>query len=130
ERDAVGSRPDACYTSRFPRRRPYACDRNRDGGTVSKLRNKLFRRHKKSKKLTLTATAREIGQIGVAIVRDGIVGVPVAFGRSLVMDSGFAGVFSEDRFFEVLGRQVLTLFNNLGPIYGKAGQVFLSRLSP
>lgn len=97
---------------------------------MSKLRDKLLRRHKKQKRLSLSATAREVGQIGAALVRDGFFGVPLAFGKSLIKEPSFVGIFSEERFFEIVGRQVLTLFNNLGPIYGKAGQVFLSRLSP
>lgn len=97
---------------------------------MSKLRDKLLSRHKKQRRLSLSATAREIGQIGATLLRDGFVGVPLAFGKSLVSEPGFVGILSEDRFFEIVGRQILTLFNNLGPIYGKAGQVFLSRLSP
>jgi ubiquinone biosynthesis protein len=97
---------------------------------VSKLRDKLLKRHRKQKRLALKATAREIGQIGGAVLRHGVVGMPLAFGRSIVRDPGLDGIFSEARFFEVVGRQIVTLFDHLGPIYGKAGQVFLSRLSP
>ncbi len=94
------------------------------------LRDKLFKRHKTSKSFTLTATAREFGQIGLALLQHGVVGVPLAYGKSFVKDAGFVSVLEEDKFFEIMGRQILTLFNGLGPIYGKAGQVFLSRLSP
>jgi ubiquinone biosynthesis protein len=97
---------------------------------VSKLRDKLLKRHKKGKNLSLTATAREVGQIGLTLVQHGMIGMPLAYGKSVLKDSGFVSVLNEDKFFEIMGRQILTLFNGLGPIYGKAGQVFLSRLSP
>jgi len=97
---------------------------------VAKIRDQLPKSPKKSKTLTFTATAREVGQIGLALIQHGVVGMPLAYGKSLVKDTGFVSILNEDKFFEILGRQILTLFNGLGPIYGKAGQVFLSRLSP
>ncbi len=97
---------------------------------MSKLRDKLSKRHKKSKTFRLTATARELGKIGLTVIQHGVVGMPLAYGKSFVKDVGFVSLLNEDKFFEILGRQILTLFNGLGPIYGKAGQVFLSRLSP
>jgi ubiquinone biosynthesis protein len=97
---------------------------------VSKLRDKLFKRHKKNKSVGLSATVREITQISLAVIQHGVVGMPLAYGKAFVKDVGFVSLLNEDKFFEILGRQLLTLFNGLGPIYGKAGQVFLSRLSP
>lgn len=100
------------------------------GGLVSKLRDSVRNRHRKAKRLGFAATAREIGQLGAAVVRYGFIGMPLAFGKSVLNAPALDGMFSEARFFEVLGRQIVILFDHLGPIYGKAGQVFLSRLSP
>lgn len=76
------------------------------------------------------AIPRELGRISYAWVRHGIIGFPYSFSRSFWEDPSFDGAFSEDRFCELVGAVTADLFDALGPIYGKAGQIALSRLSP
>lgn len=76
------------------------------------------------------AIPRELGRVSVAWVRHGILGFPYTVGRSFLSDPSFEGVFSEERFCDFVGEVTADLFDDLGPIYGKAGQIALSRLTP
>ena len=49
--------------------------------------------------------------------------------RAFLSEPALDGVFPESRVLDVFGRRFLRLFDELGPIYGKAGQIALSRLS-
>jgi len=76
------------------------------------------------------ALIRELGRVSTACVRHGVVDVPLAFGRTVLKGPVLDGPFSEARLIEMVGDAVLALFDDLGPIYGKGGQILLSRLSP
>ena len=76
------------------------------------------------------AIPRELGRVSTAWLRHGILGFPYSMGRSFLSDPSFDGAFSEERFCDLIGEVTGELFDALGPIYGKAGQMALSRLSP
>lgn len=76
------------------------------------------------------AVPREAARLSIALLRHGVIGLTARVGQAAAHSSALDGTLSEARFFEILGDQVLTLFDSLGPIYGKAGQIILSRLSP
>jgi ubiquinone biosynthesis protein len=86
-------------------------------------------RKRSSKKSLPRAIALESGRVGVAVVRHGFFGVPYALSRSLLFDASIDNVRDPGRRRELLGKSFLKLFDDLGPVYGKAGQIFLSRLS-
>ena len=76
------------------------------------------------------AIPKELGRVSAAWVRHGVVGLPLLMGRSVFKDPSLDGVMSLNKFYEIFGQTSVELFNALGPIYGKAGQMALSRLSP
>jgi ubiquinone biosynthesis protein len=76
------------------------------------------------------AIPKEFGRVSTAWMRHGVMGLPILLGRSVLQDPSLDGIMSAQRFFELFGQSSVDLFNALGPIYGKAGQMALSRLSP
>jgi len=74
--------------------------------------------------------ARELTHVMRATLTDGFIGVPRELVREILTSPSLGGVFDGERLRDAFGRQILELFASLGPIYGKAGQVALSRLSP
>jgi len=76
------------------------------------------------------ALAREAGRLSLAWWRFGVFGLPLSLLRQLIREPSFDRVLSEERLCDTFGDNALRLFNDLGPIYGKAGQMILSRLSP
>jgi ubiquinone biosynthesis protein len=98
---------------------------------MAKLRDKLMRSPPRSgAEREPLAIPRELGRLTVAWLKHGVVGLPLSVGRSLATEPALDGALSEARFFDLFGERALRLFDDLGPIYGKAGQVLLSRLSP
>ncbi len=79
---------------------------------------------------TTLAIPKELSRISLAWVRHGLVGFPLTLGRSVLKDPSLDGLMSVNKFFELLGQSSVELLDALGPIYGKAGQMALSRLSP
>lgn len=75
------------------------------------------------------AFATEFYRVGSAWLRQGIFGVPYELGRSLLWDVRLDSARNPQRRRELLGHALLKMFDELGPVYGKAGQVLLSRLS-
>lgn len=75
------------------------------------------------------AVPREVTRVTGALIRHGALGFPVEALRSLWERPALDGALSESRLFDLFGDSMLRLFDGLGPIYGKAGQVALSRLS-
>ncbi len=75
------------------------------------------------------ALAREVSRVGVAWLKNGVVGLPVKIGYSAISEPFVDGPLNSERFFEIVGDSLLHLFSDLGPVYGKAGQVMLSQLS-
>jgi ubiquinone biosynthesis protein len=76
------------------------------------------------------AVPREALRLAHAWVRHGVFGMPARLAMSFIREPAFDGPMSESRFFDAFGENALRLFDDLGPIYGKAGQIVLSRLSP
>ena len=76
------------------------------------------------------ALLKEIAAVARATTRLTTLRIPVAVGTSLVSDSAFDGALNPVRALEVVGNALLDYINELGPIYGKAGQILLSRLTP
>jgi ubiquinone biosynthesis protein len=62
-----------------------------------------------------------------AVVRKGMIGMPVRFWRALAQDSQLDS--SEGRAVDLFSEGLLQFFESLGPVYGKLGQISLSRLS-
>lgn len=75
------------------------------------------------------AIPRELVRVYGAVVWHTAIGMPYEMARSFLTEPALDGAFPESRLFDVLGRRVIRLFDELGPIYGKAGQIALSRLS-
>lgn len=71
----------------------------------------------------------ELTRVSTAWLKHGILGLPLTLSRALLKDPALEGPLSESRLFDLFGERTLKLFDELGPIYGKAGQVLLSRLS-
>jgi ubiquinone biosynthesis protein len=63
-------------------------------------------------------------------VKHGVFGLPTAVGRALLKDPGLDPPTGDSRLLDLVGETALRFFDALGPIYGKAGQIALSRLSP
>ncbi len=74
--------------------------------------------------------ATELRRIFLAWLRHGVVGFPFAFGRTVLGTPSLGGALDGERLLDQVGEQALKLFDELGPLYGKAGQMILSRLSP
>ena len=77
-----------------------------------------------------TAIPVEVHRVSRAWVRHATFGMPVRMLRSLWSSPALAGAMDETKVLSAFSESVLQLFDDLGPIYGKAGQVALSRLSP
>ena len=95
---------------------------------IAKKRKKLA--SKLPKPLNHLAVLREITNIYGAVIRHGVIGLPLRLTKSLLRDSGLEPLWNEDHFLDLIGDVLLGLFDSLGPVYGKAGQVCLSHLSP
>ncbi len=94
------------------------------------LRKKLMSNKGGLPKSSVWSVPKEVGRVGVAWFRHGVVGLPIRVTKSLLKDPQIDGPMSESRLLDIFGENVIQLFNELGPIYGKAGQTILSRLSP
>jgi ubiquinone biosynthesis protein len=90
------------------------------------LRKKLMGR---SRDINLLAVPRELSRVGVALIKHGVFGMPLKWTKSFLKDPQIDGPLSESRILDLFGENALQLFNDLGPIYGKAGQTILTRLS-
>ena len=71
----------------------------------------------------------EVLKVYRAFVKLGVVDIPYSVLKSIWSDTQFEPIWRLDRIYELLGSAILGCFDSLGPVYGKAGQVFLSRLS-
>ena len=109
------------------------------GGTGD-LRTKLMQKRslRASMRATLSeersahplAFMKELAAVARATTRLAYVRLPLAVGKSLVADPVLENPASPARALEVVGTALLEYINELGPIYGKAGQIALSRLDP
>lgn len=78
---------------------------------------------------TMTAIPTEFFRVYTTLVKLGVCDVPVKMAKSFWSDSQLDHLIKVERLYEILGDALLGSFDSLGPVYGKAGQVFLSRLS-
>lgn len=78
----------------------------------------------------LTAIPGELFRVYFALIKLGFCDLPLGLLKSLIMDSQLDHALNAERCYELLGDALLATFDSLGPVYGKAGQMFLSRLSP
>ena len=76
------------------------------------------------------ALAREAGRLSMAWWRFGVLGLPISLAHQLLHEPSLDRLLNEERLCDTFGDNALQFFNALGPIYGKAGQMLLSRLSP
>lgn len=76
------------------------------------------------------ALPRESLRVMQAFLRHGLLSLPLSTVRTALKEPALDGILSEARLRDLFGKLVLELFDELGPIYGKAGQIALSRLSP
>lgn len=75
------------------------------------------------------ALSREFFTLSKEIAAAGLVRFPLALTRSWIKDSGLDPVWNESRLLEIVGDTLLACVNNLGPIYGKCGQIMLTRMN-
>lgn len=76
------------------------------------------------------ALLREMERVCSAWLSNSFVRLPLNLSRAVVLKSGLTGVFDEEMIFDLFGDTILGLFDDLGPVYGKAGQTLLTRLPP
>lgn len=74
------------------------------------------------------ALAREMIFIHRQLLRSGAFVLPFGIIRAWWKETGLEPVFSEQRLLDLVGDIVLNCLNQLGPVYGKLGQIALSRL--
>ena len=75
------------------------------------------------------AIPSEFIRVYFSLVKLGLCDLPYNLVRSFWEDSQLDHVLMADRLYDILGETLLGCFDSLGPVYGKAGQVLLSRLS-
>lgn len=76
------------------------------------------------------AFLKELAAVTRATTRLAYVRLPLAVGKSIVADPALDNTATPARALELVGAVLLDYINELGPIYGKAGQIALSRLDP
>ena len=74
------------------------------------------------------AVANELLQIYKGMLKQGVIKTPLRLSRYLFKESALESPLSEDRLMELFSDIVLESFNELGPVYGKAAQIALSRI--
>lgn len=84
----------------------------------------------RKKKSSWLSVPLELAAVGRAVLMYSAVSLPARVSKSLLLDPHIDSIFDEARFLDLLGDATLELFDALGPIYGKIGQMGLSRLSP
>ena len=73
------------------------------------------------------AIPKEIWRLGVGFVAHGSMGIPFKFVASFVNDSSLVP-WSDAKVFSIVGEALLAVIDAWGPLYGKAMQVWLSRM--
>ncbi len=71
----------------------------------------------------------ELVQINTALAKAGL-DLPKRLTKAVFQDSGLEPTWHSERLYDLVGEMLLSTFDHLGPVYGKAMQVTLSRLSP
>ncbi len=97
----------------------------------SSLMQKRSSRAKEARPANLSpAMIRELVAFTGATIRLAWIRLPGALVKSAAIDPAFDDAGNPARALEVVGSALLEYMNDLGPIYGKAGQILLSRLDP
>lgn len=78
--------------------------------------------------LSIWALSRESVRFWKAFVGETGLLFPQRLLHALLLDTQLLGGMDRERISEIVGATVLSLFNNLGPIYGKVAQTALTRL--
>ncbi|SMF71183.1 ABC1 kinase family protein [Pseudobacteriovorax antillogorgiicola] len=73
------------------------------------------------------AIANELLKIYKGLIKQGTIGTSIKISKFFLVDSGLEAPWSEKRLMDLFGDIVLDCFNELGPVYGKAAQIALSR---
>lgn len=96
---------------------------------MSKLRSKLMSHRKKQSRWRPEAIPREFLRVYVGLWRHASLGIPAKFVKSAMRDSGFVS-WSDERVYAIVGDALLNVVDSWGPLYGKAIQIWFSRLGP
>ena len=83
--------------------------------------------HTKSSAFSPMAIPREIWRLGAGWWTHASVGLPYKFARAVVSDSSLVS-WGDGKVFVIVGDALLSVVDSWGPLYGKAMQVWLSRL--
>lgn len=76
------------------------------------------------------AVGREAHRVTNAWIKHAVVGLPWRVFKAALTDPRLETVASDSRMKELVGQAALDLFDALGPVYGKAAQIGMSRLTP
>jgi ubiquinone biosynthesis protein len=79
------------------------------------------------KKFSPLAIPKELWRLSAGFVAHGTIGIPLKFARSFVQDSALVP-WSDAKVFSIVGEALLGVIDSWGPLYGKAMQVWLSRM--
>lgn len=79
------------------------------------------------KKLSPLAIPKELWRLGTGLLAHGTIGIPAKLARSFVKDSSLVP-WSDAKVFSIVGEALLGVIDAWGPLYGKAMQVWLSRM--
>lgn len=90
------------------------------------IKNAGTYREKSGSKAILT----ELIALNKTFLTLGSIKLPLKLLKSILNDSGLEGLWYRERFLDVVGELILEAFDSLGPVYGKAAQISLSRLGP
>lgn len=96
---------------------------------MSKLRTKLLTHRRKRTPWNAAALPREALRVYVGLWRHASVGIPAMFLKSAMRDSSFVS-WSDERVYSIVGEALLNVVDSWGPLYGKAIQIWFSRLGP
>ena len=75
------------------------------------------------------AIPREVYRLGVGWWRHAYIGIPFGLVKSAVKDPSFVS-WSDKKVYSIVGDALLKVIDDWGPLYGKAMQIWLSRLGP
>ncbi len=101
------------------------------GFSVGSKRRNIAKR-KKSDELSSPnlAIPREALRVAGAWIKHGVFGFPLNVGKAIMRNPAIVSPLNDDSLFDIVGDSMLKLFDAWGPVYGKMGQVSLSRLPP
>lgn len=71
--------------------------------------------------------ARELVAVYTGLIKQGTIGTSIKISKYFLLEPGLESVWASDRLGALFGDIVLSCFNELGPVYGKAAQIALSR---